>query len=44
MGDSFRGPLRVGALVRIDTSAPLDADSVIEQVCSAQDTVVPLSG
>ena len=35
LGDSFRGPLRVGDLIRIDTNAPLDADSVTEQVRSA---------
>lgn len=43
MGDSFRGPLRVGDLVRIDTNAPLHADSVTRQVRSALDAVVPLS-
>jgi len=43
MSDSFRGPLRVGDLVRIDTNAPLHADSVTGQVRSALDAVVPMA-
>jgi thymidylate kinase len=43
LSDSFRGPLGVGDLVRIDTNAPLDADYVTGQVRSALDAVVPLA-
>ncbi|SED28890.1 hypothetical protein SAMN04489844_4102 [Nocardioides exalbidus] len=32
MREAFRGPLRVGELVRVDTEEPLDADSLAGQV------------
>lgn len=41
MSAGYRGPLRVGDLVRIDTNAPLDADSVTGQVRAALDAAVP---
>lgn len=43
MRETFRGPLRVGALVRVDTNGPIDADSVTGLVRSALDAAIPPS-
>lgn len=40
--DTYRGPLRVGDLVRVDMSRPVDADHVTRLVRSAMEAVAPL--